>query len=476
MIHYFSMFLKKLTLILFLFVVSMASYGQNDSIRYEAEIMGLASSGASAPFWLQSNSYGKILPSNCSGNALIGITKDFGSRLRPFDYGFKADGFVQYGNSSSSVYFHELYAKARLFVFDLTVGSREEYLGVHDTTLSSGGLIFSSNARPMPKITAEIERFSSIPFTDGYAEIRGAVSHGWFSKDAYEQGALLHHKWAQMRIGGELPVNFQYGFEHIAIWGGTIESVVQPSSIADLKTVFLAKGGGSDVAPGEQINAMGNHIISQNMRLDIEVAEITLSAYWQNISEDRPILVMWKTMNTPDGLWGITLKSKRFPLVKGVLYEYVNTSDQSGPYHDKDGIIYGGSDGYFTNYIYQSGWTYRKQIIGTPFISNVVFDQAGKISSISNRVQVHHFGVEGSVDAYNYKLLASFSKNYGKYPLSEELRKDNRSYLLEINKQFSKFKNIEFSASLGIDQGALYGNRIGILCGIRKRGNLLRTR
>ncbi|MDO9153042.1 MAG: hypothetical protein Q7U47_04935, partial [Paludibacter sp.] len=46
-----------------------------------------------------------------------------------------------------------------------------------------------------------------------------------------------------------------------------------------------------------------------------------------------------------DGLFGFSVKNKKFPVIQGFLYEYLTTTDQSGPYHDKDGMIYGGNDG-----------------------------------------------------------------------------------------------------------------------------------
>jgi hypothetical protein len=85
-------------------------------------------------------------------------------------------------------------------------------------------------------------------------------------------------------------------------------------------------------------------------------------------------------------------------------------------------------------------------------------------------VQVHHFGAEGEIYGYKYKALASFSKNYGTYPQPIDIQ--NTSTLLEINKQFPKLRNIEFGCSVGADFGKLYGNSVGVLFSIRKRGEL----
>ena len=177
-------------------------------------------------------------------------------------------------------------------------------------------------------------------------------------------------------------------------------------------------------------------------------------------------------MNKPDGLWGISIRNNRFPFVKGLLYEYLNSTDQSGPFHDEDGIVYGGRDNYFVHWVYQNGWTYFSRTIGTPFISSPVYNKNGGVAIVNNRVQVHHIGLEGELQGYQYKALCSFSKNYGNYwaPYPEMIR--NTSLLLEVKKQFPKLSNIELGCSVGADIGKLYGNSVGCMVSVRKRGNL----
>jgi hypothetical protein len=209
------------------------------------------------------------------------------------------------------------------------------------------------------------------------------------------------------------------------------------------------------------------------MRLDIDISDFQLAGYWQDISEDPPVKFITSTMNVPDGLWGISLRNKHFPFIKGILYEYLNTTDQSGPYNDRDGIIYGGTDNYFNHGTYQNGWTYYSRTIGTPFISSPVYNKNGTVSILNNRVQVHHIGLEGDVSGYSYKFLSSFSKNYGTYgnPFPEMIQ--NTSMMLEINKQFPKLSNIQVGCSVGADFGKLYGNYVGCMISIKKTGNLV---
>ena len=448
---------------------------QNDTIKYDVGFLGVVSNGTYSPFWFQSNQYGKISSASKSTDGWIGFSKDFGNRQRLFDYGFKTNLLLQNDNLKTTAYFHEIYLKARYSVFDLIIGAREEQLGNQDSTLSCGGFLFSKNTRPMPKITVGIEHFTTVPYTYGFLEVKGAVSHGWFTDNIYSTNLYLHHKYLYGRIGGKLPVHFQYGLDHVAQWGGSIPVYgQQPSNLSAFTSIFFVRAGGSDATRNDQLNALGNHIISQSMKLEVELSDYKISGYWQNLSEDGPVKLMWHAMNKADGLRGVSIRNSLFPFIKGILYEYLETTDQSGPYHDKDGIIYGGADGYFTNGIYQNGWTYFSRTIGTPFISSPVYNKDGNVSVVNNRVQVHHFGIEGDVSGYRYKVLSSFSKNYGSYSYPYPAMIPNTSLLFEINKQFRKLSNVEVGCSVGGDFGKLYGNSVGCMFSIRKSGELFK--
>ena len=469
--------LRRYLFIILIFSFSCSLHAQRDTIRYDVSVSGLVSSGSQSPFWLHSRQYGLNSSEPQSADLLIGIQKKMVKNSNLFNYGFKADVLLQTDNLHTNFYFHEIYAKARLLVFDFIVGSREEHVGNQDSTLSCGGFLFSMNARPMPKITIGIEHFIPVPFTNGFVEVKGALSHGWFTDNTFATNELLHHKYAYLKFGGKWPVHIQYGLDHVAEWGGTIPLPnfgKQPTSFQDFMRIFLGSSGGANANIDEQINALGNHIISQSIRLDVDISDFKIGGYWQNLSEDGPIRFIGFTMNAPDGLWGISVRNKNFPFIKGLVYEYLNTSDQSGPYHDKDGIVYGGDDSYFSNYAYRSGWSYFSQTIGTPFIFPQVLNKDGDWHSINNRVIVHHIGIEGDIANYQYRFISSFSKNYGTYPIPFPQMIPNTSMLLEVSKQFPTLSNIEVGCKIGADLGKLYGNSVGCQISIKKTGLLFK--
>jgi hypothetical protein len=466
---------KKGIILSFIISLPLLLLAQKDTIKYEVGMLGVTSTGASSPFWMQSKSYGKIASAAQSLDAFASLSKNFGAKSQLFDYGFKANLLLQTYDKKTNIYFHELYAKFQYTVFDFVIGTREELLGNQDSSLSCGGFLFSQNARPMPKISIGIERFTAFPFTGGYLEIKGALVHGWFTDNIYTQHALLHHKYAYIKLGGKLPVHIQYGLDHVAQWSG-VDPVYgqQPSSLHDYVNIFFGKSGGQDANRSDQINVLGNHIISQSMKLDVDISEYKIAAYWQNISEDGPFREIWNTMNIPDGLWGISIRNRNFPYVKGILYEYLNTTDQSGPYHDRDGVVYGGKDSYFYNGGYPTGWTYYLRTIGTPFITPPKLKN-GIYSPTNFRVQAHHIGIEGDINSYNYKFMTTLSYNYGVRfmpPYDEMIQ--NTSMLLELNKIFPTLFNVELGCSVGADFGKLYGNSVGFQVSIKKSGSIFK--
>lgn len=456
-----------ITLLTFTFIV----YGQKDTIMYRLDYTGLVSTGERAPFWLQSNRFGKISSDPFSTNLGASLYKEINND-NLFDYGFNADFLLRAGNlQGTEVYIQQLYLQAKWWIFDLNLGAKEMTHGSYPSPLSSGNYLFSTNARPMPRITAGIEDFTTVPFTKNLLEIRGALTHGWFADGIFAPGIFLHHKYLYARLGGKLPVRLQVGLDHAAQWGGKIPgNGEQKFNFENYKTIFFGRSGGEGTNISEQLNALGNHIISEHIKLELRLKPIDINIYWQTVAEDGPVrLLPWTAMNRKDGLWGIALTNHQFPYVNEFVYEFFNTLDQSGPWHDKDGIVYGGRDSYFTNGIYQNDWTHFGRTIGNPLILSPVFNNDGSYRIIYNDVQAHHLGIQGEVKGFSYRLLGTFSKYYydNKGPAYP-----NTSWFLEINRKFAGLGNTEVSLSFGGDTGKIPGNTSGLMFSVRKSGIL----
>jgi hypothetical protein len=458
-------------LVLTLLIISNFTFSQSDSLMYRLDYTGVISSGEHAPFWLQSNRFGKISPDPLSSNLGASVYKGLNKNAL-FDYGFNADVLIRTGNlQKTEILIHQLYLQAQWWIFDLTLGAKELNHGCHYSDISSGGYLFSGNARPMPRITAGIEDFIFVPFTKNLLEIKGGLSHGWFMDDVFAPGIFLHHKYMYARIGGKFPVRLQVGLDHAAQWGGNIPgNGEQKFNYENYKSIFFGHSGGEGTNLSEQINALGNHIISEHIKLEFRLKPLDINIYWQTVAEDGPVrLLPWKAMNRKDGLWGIALNTHNFPYINEFIYEFFNTLDQSGPWHDKDGIVYGGRDSYFTNGIYQNDWTHYGRTIGNPLILSPVFNKNGSYRIIYNDVQAHHFGAKGNIAGFNYRILGTFSRYY--YDNTDPAY-PNTSWMLEISKKIKKLGNTEFSLSMAGDSGEIPGKTVGLMFSVRKNGIL----
>ena len=430
-----------------------------DTLRWMAGIRFAISSGDCTPSLMHANTYGDVSTSAISGNLSGGIYKEAVHNERWWDYDFGVQLTLRAPERNQILlggYFNQLYAHVRLYIFDITAGIQPRYWGAGDAELSSGSLLFSNNAHPIPQIRIGFDRWTAIPGLFGYLEVKGGLTHGWLSDNYTDvKGTLLHHKYIGGRVGGRLPVNLSYEFHHVAQWGG-YSSVYGDlgNSWAAFKHTFLVESGGT--MRNDQINAQGNHIGFQQLALDVKGEGWRVSAYWQVINEDGPIRFIGRGMNNTDGLWGICAVQTRWPFIEGVTYEFLNTTDQSGPIHDRDGAIYGGNDSYYQNGIYTQGWTYYGRIIGSPLLS------------LSNsRVMAHHVGVRGDIYGFRYRAMVTYADNYGNYRRPQ--RSHNTAVLLEVKKTVQKAWGLEFGLALGGDFGTQYGNTFGGMITITKR-------
>ena len=385
-----------------------------DTLRYNIGLSAIASSGKYAPFWLQSNINGDVSNSPYSGKLTAGIFKDAVHPERWWDYDFAVQltGCVKSpikGSSFStqtsygSGYFNLAYAHVRLFILDITAGIKPMIYGPPDSVLTSGGLLFSGNSLPLPRITVGFERYIPFPGCYGYFEIKGGLTHAWMVDNVYMQNSYLHHKWIGLRLGGKLPVNISYEFHHAAQWGGI--SPVHGDVGSDWQAflnVLTARNGGSSY--NDQLNAQGNHLCSQQLILTGKLKGWQVDVYWQNICEDN-FEFIGMGQNLADGLWGISIKQNRWPFIQGVTYEFLNTTDQSGPWHDRDGLCYAGNDRYYQNEVFVNGWNYFYRSMGTPFITSPQYNEDGTVHTLNSRVRTHHLGIRGDIYSFQYLLI-----------------------------------------------------------------------
>ena len=148
--------------------MATASFAQEEettpeATTYKAEIFGSVASGDNAPFWMVSNRYG-IVPLEANNgylNAGVFHNQTFGKGFR---WGAGLD-VVAAVPRHRNFFIQQIYAELGYKCLLLSVGSKERYNSLWDRWLSSGDIVQSANARPIPEVNISIPEFTVVPLT-----------------------------------------------------------------------------------------------------------------------------------------------------------------------------------------------------------------------------------------------------------------------------------------------------------------------
>lgn len=468
--------MKRLLILIILLiypVYRLSSKNNPDSLAYKIETGAIVAPTGGAPFWLGSNNYGIYDFTPCNVWLRASLVREK-VNTKKFDIIYGLDAIERYSDHND-LFLHQAWLGIKLGAFIIKGGKWEEVFGNQDKNISSGGLVWSGNASPVPQIEISIPEFTAIPFSHGYAEIKGGIAHGWLGDNSTVQNILLHHKYLYFRFGGPLPVNFQIGIHHFAQWGGISSNPdygTLPNSFSDFIRVFFARGGSPGAYWTEYRNATGNHIGSYNLGIKTKFKKQDFDFYWQTIFEDGSGM---RLKNVRDGLWGLKISFKSFEPVSAILVEYINTTDQSGSYDEyyvNDTLKFaGGNDNYFNSAVYPGGWSYRGKTIGTPLITSPeLMPPSAFLSMVNNKITAFHLGIEGRIENVNYEALYTFSENYGSNANPFPHRKDQHSILLKSTISNLLPSGISASVAFAFDLGNLLENNAGFMISLRKEG------
>lgn len=352
--------------------------------------------------------------------------------------------------------------------YRLLFGRIMENLGSVNNDLTSGSLIVSPNALPIPRISFSLPEYKRIVIYGFPFEIKGGFSHGWLDKGRYEKAPYLHEKWLYFRIK-RAQYSFSLGLIDEAQWAGsTKERGPQPASFGDFIRVVLGARGPKSAIKNERINSLGNHLGIWDMRIGFYRRESNLLFYFQHPFEDHSG-ANWM-LNYKDGLWGVNYKTiRKDHLINDFVLEFLYTLDQSGSEGASDSTY--GWDDYYNNYLYTSGWVYGGKVIGTPLFTLGRNKARDWIHIENNRIVGYHTGIKGQLTAsINYRLLLTFTKNYGNYFNQDRSKKLGEVYKFDGKiSQFSWRYDINFpfhvnrgaltiTLSVAGDSGELYTN------------------
>lgn len=459
-----------------------------DGLYYNVEAQTSFSSGENTPFWLVNNKQGLSSVKKNNGYLRAGIFKPLDKEER-FSWGAGVDLVGAY-NYSSSFIIQQLYGEIKYRCLGAMLGSKEMYGEFNNPRLSSGNLLYSGNARPIPQLRVGIPEYTFIPGTKNLLSVKGYVAYGMFTDDGWQESfvangskhtkhVLYHSKGLYLKIGNreKFPAWIEGGIEMAAQFGGKSISGAtvtdMPDGIKEWFHVFFPSSGDSSTPTGEQTNIYGNHVGSWNLRASWDITpEWNLGLYYQHYFEDHSQMFFdyaWK-----DGLWGLELSVPKNPFISTLVYEYLYMKDQSGPvYWDHTPEIpeqVSGRDDYYNHYIY-TGWQHWGMGIGNPLIVSPIYNKDGMIYFRNNRVESHHIGFMGQpCDEINYRVLFSYTRSWGTYshPLPEVEK--NINGLLEVTYLPKWLSGASATISFGADRGAILGKSNGVMLTLRKTG------
>lgn len=455
-------------------------YRNRASVSVEGS--SLFSDGDFSPFWLTNNKHG-------IGSA--DKNKEY-LRLRGFIYRnlpIKLDGYqpnltgeadiLASHNLDRDFYIQQLYLDLNYRSIVLSIGSKERHSLFKDTDLSSGGMTLSGNARPIPQVELSIPQFISIPYTKDRIQIMGGISYGRYIDDKYKKNnsadgyyakdVLYHRKYGFIKYRPNQTWYFIAGMEMDTQWGGRFYRNGQywGKSSAGFKEFFkvlIPMSGSSDGSHvTDKVNILGNVYGSMHFIASYKTDKFSVRAYHEHFFEDHSGLIF---KNIPDGLYGIELNSNKKGLLSGLIFEYLHSKDQSGPFlWDKSENIpvqVSGGDNYYNqiDYISLSNYGY---VVGNPLFTSPIYNKGSSLTVYNTRLISFHGGIKGYFNnSLKYRILATYSKSRGTPLIPSTSIRNQFSGLLElIYNNPVKLEGWEFTGSFGYDNSGMVGDNIG---------------
>lgn len=446
------------------------------------------SGGENTPFWLVNNLQGLGSPEKNYGFVRAAAFRDIDSQKR-FSWGAGID-IAGAWRSSSPFYLHQLFGEVKYRALGAMLGSKEIWGEFSNPRLSSGNLLYSGNAMPIPQLRLGIFDYADFWGTNGWFAVKGYISYGMFTDSGWQkswaapeskrtENVLYHSKGLWLRGGNisEFPLTGEIGIEMATQFGGKAfkdgETLHLGNGFKDWLKAFFPSTSTRKTFLGEQTSVDGNMVGAYNIAISwIPKSDWSLKAYFQHYFEDHSQMTFeygWK-----DGLWGMEVQFPINPFVSALVYEFLYSKDQTGAVNNDSSANVpeqvSGRDNYYNHSIY-TGWQHWGMGIGNPLAVSPLYNRNHNIYFFDTRIIAHHMGIEGNpIRDLNYRILLSFSKNWGtyQYPTPDVL--DNFNAMVELTWKPQKLQGWYGSVATACDSGKLLGNSFGVMITIGKSG------
>jgi hypothetical protein len=424
---------KTLVLIFGVLVLCVSTISAQDRKVSSDSIYAVVSSGVListndklVPFYLVSNQFGEVDP-----DTPVFLAGQFYYENQLND-NFKFNSELSFRNDIFSSYNLGIKFKS----WQLEAGRVKQTFGGFSSGLSSGSLVLSENALPVPMIGLSLTEYKPVPFTHGYLKFKGSISHRWLEEERYMSNAQLHGKsfYAILDLEQVIGLQISSGIVHFAQYGGVSpQGDNQPSDFADFLRVFTGSGiPNSFGTTAGEANALGNHLGITEFTFKKIIGEQSLSYNYQKQFEDNGSI---QYISLKDFLMGLEWDlGNKEGLVSKVQLEWLESKWQSGrgfpdaagtvqTVEDNMGNEFGERDDYYNNYLYRSGWTYNERVMGNPLFLTYQYTlnflnpyPDYGVAIANNRISAVHLALEGKLsNKITYKGLFTYSKNFGTY-------------------------------------------------------------
>lgn len=480
--------------------------------EYHAEVSATTSTGRFAPLWLTAGRYGLSSAEPHSGYLRGGIGRSIANdSLRQWRFGYGIDLAVGVGMPSVFVP-QQVYAAVEYRGFRLTAGCWEQAMVLKNDALSSGGMTFSDNARPIPQLRLEtpgwlnISRHARMVWLKAHLAYGMATDGRWAedfaggreqTKNLFARRTLYHSKAAYFCFGNpeRFPLNFTLGLEMVAQFGGEVwnlrdrggtdavgsQRIKLPTGLKAFWNALIP--GGADMNDGGFANVEGNHLGSWNLSLDWTAEKWQARAYLDHYFDDHSQMFIqygWRDM-----LLGFEVKPPQNPVFDGLVYEYLHTTDQSGPvYHDATPgfpIQLSGADNYYNHHVY-GAYQHWGLVMGNPLLVSPVYNgdaasgavYGGRLNVYHNRIVAHHLGLSGRpVPDVRWRAVVSRQKSLGSYgaPIAPACQ---TSWMAEAGYAPKRLKTWCFKVAVAGHHGDILGNSTGATVSICRRGTVFK--
>lgn len=416
----------------------------------ELSLTGLVSTEDELPFWMVANQDRQF-----GGMTNFAGLVDGQGRYYLEDYAFFEAGTAWYYRDQVATEFQrrDLYLSFQNRWLKIIAGSKKQDVQAQGLSASNKDFLRSGNARPLSGLLIEANNPLRISNTFG---IDWGIGHYSLNDDRFVSDVWVHYKHLALITRFNEDHALSAKLTHYAQWAGNSPVFGDlPDDFSAFVDVFFARKATEDTGiDQENANAVGNHLGSYLLDYLGQFRSGLLNIYHEHPFEDGSGT---RLANFPDGIWGIHWRWYEHPWLRGLLYEYIQTTDQSG------GLGLGsGEDSYFSNSLYRSGWSYDQTIIGLPFI---LIDPDLEVTDMnrpifSDRTRVHHFGLRGHFRAVEWLLKSSVATHLGRYqaPIEPELHVWSNYLMIDYNTGI--YGNLILS--LGLDTGNLISTNFGV--------------